>query len=79
MSPWRLGNLKSQEAVPALIASLDDAEPLVRGHAAWALGEIGSQAAVEALQRRLQVETDDEARVEIDAAINQLRKASGEA
>lgn len=74
-----LGNLKSLEAVPALIASLDDAEPLVRGHAGWALGEIGSQAAVEALQRRLQVETDDEARVEIDAAINQLRKASGEA
>ncbi len=74
-----LGNLKSLEAVPALIASLDDAEPLVRGHAGWALGEIGSQAAVEALQRRLRVETDDEARVEIDAAINQLRKASGEA
>ena len=74
-----LGNLKSLEAVPALIASLDDAEPLVRGHAGWALGEIGSQAAVEALQRRLQVETDDETRVEIDAAINQLRKASGEA
>jgi epoxyqueuosine reductase len=74
-----LGNLKSLEAVPALIASLDDAEPLVRGHAGWALGEIGSQAAVEALQRRLQVETDDEARMEIDAAINQLRKASGEA
>ena len=74
-----LGNLKSLEAVPALIASLDDAEPLVRGHAGWALGEIGSQAAVEALQRRLRVETDDEARVEIDAAINQLRKARGEA
>ena len=74
-----LGNLKSLEAVPALIASLDDAEPLVRGHAGWALGEIGSQAAVEALQHRLQVETDDETRVEIDAAINQLRKASGEA
>lgn len=64
-----LGNLKSPEAVPALIAAIDDAEPLVRGHAAWALGEIGSQAAVEGLQRRLQIETDDDVRGEIDAAL----------
>ena len=67
-----LGNLKSQEAVPALIAALDDAEPLVRGHAAWALGEIGSQAAVDALQRRLQIETDDEVHEEIAAAITRV-------
>src|ERR671914_1301045 len=35
-----LGNSKSSEAVPALIGALDDNEPLVRGHAAWALGQI---------------------------------------
>ena len=72
-----LGNLKSQEAVPALIASLDDVEPLVRGHAAWALGEIGTQPAVDALQHRLQIEIDEAVRAEIEAAINQLRDASG--
>jgi epoxyqueuosine reductase len=36
------GNLKLQKAVPALIECLrQDSSPLVRGHAAWALGEIG--------------------------------------
>lgn len=68
-----LGNLKSQEAVPALIASLDDAEPLIRGHAAWALGEIGSQPAFDALQQRVQVETDVEVIGEIEAAIKILQ------
>jgi epoxyqueuosine reductase len=43
---------------PALIHALDDDEPLVRGHVAWALGQIGSSLAVGALQRRLQLETD---------------------
>lgn len=69
-----LGNLKSLEAVPALIASLDDAELLVRGHAAWALGEIGSQPALVGLQRHLQIEADVAVRAEIEAAIVQLKR-----
>ena len=40
-----LGNWRSQEAVPALAAALADEEPLVRGHAAWALGRIGTAGA----------------------------------
>lgn len=68
-----LGNLMSEEAVPALIAALSDAEPLVRGHAAWALGEIGSQPAFDALQQRVQVETDAEVVGEIEAAIAKLK------
>jgi epoxyqueuosine reductase len=64
-----LGNLKSLEAVPALIAALSDAEPLVRGHAAWALGEIGTERAMDALQRRLEIEIEEAVRDEIDAAI----------
>jgi epoxyqueuosine reductase len=72
-----LGNLRSQEAVPALIAALDDAEPLIRGHVAWALGEIGSQVAVEALQRRLQIETEYAVSTEIEAAIIQLGTTAG--
>jgi epoxyqueuosine reductase len=72
-----LGNIGSVEAVPALIHALDDEEPLVRGHVAWALGEIGTSSALEALQRRLQLETDPEVRAEIDAAMNRLRDDTG--
>jgi epoxyqueuosine reductase len=67
-----LGNLKSSEAVPALIRALDDEEPLVRGHAAWALGKIGVANAIEALQRRLGAESDGEVRNEIEAAIEEI-------
>jgi epoxyqueuosine reductase len=37
-----LGNWRSAEAVPVLVRALTDPEPLVRGHAAWALGQISS-------------------------------------
>src|SRR3954471_17898377 len=43
-----LGNWGSPEAVPALAVALNDYEPLVRGHAAWALGCIGTDNAREA-------------------------------
>ena len=40
-----LGNRREAGAVPALARTLaSDPEPLVRGHAAWALGEIGAGA-----------------------------------
>jgi epoxyqueuosine reductase len=64
-----LGNSKSREAIPALIQALNDEEPLVRGHAAWALGQIGSRPAITALQGRLQIENDPEVHGEIDDAI----------
>jgi epoxyqueuosine reductase len=69
-----LGNLKCLEAVPELIRALDNEEPLVRGHAAWALGEIGSASALEPLRRRFEVETDLEVANEIDEAICTLRE-----
>lgn len=55
-----LGNALDRSAVPALARSLgSDPHPLVRGHAAWALGRIGSPAALDALaaQQRLERET----------------------
>ena len=67
-----LGNSGSVEAVPALIYALDDKEPLIRGHVAWALGQIGSSLANDALQSRLDIETDPEVRAEIDAAMSRL-------
>jgi len=46
-----LGNRGDAAAVPALIRALaGDPEPLVRGHAAWALGEIGRRIGAEAAE-----------------------------
>lgn len=66
-----LGNWGSEEAVPPLVEALSDEEPLVRGHAAWALGSIGSRAAREALVTRLPVEVDDWVREEILLALDE--------
>jgi len=67
-----LGNLKSIEAVPTLIRALEDEEPLVRGHAAWALGQIGSRMAIDALQCRSQTELDADVRREMEDALKIL-------
>jgi epoxyqueuosine reductase len=64
-----LGNLKDAAAVPALTESLKDRDPLVRAHVAWALGQIGGEAATDALLRRFSSEDDAEVRREIEAAL----------
>jgi epoxyqueuosine reductase len=64
-----LGNWGSPEAVPALAVALNDEEPLVRGHAAWALGRIGTEAARQALSGRAEGEEDAWVREEIAAAL----------
>ncbi|HEY0014857.1 MAG TPA: HEAT repeat domain-containing protein [Longimicrobium sp.] len=66
-----LGNWGAPEAVPALAAALNDEEPLVRGHAAWALGRIGTEGARQALSRRAAMEEDAWVREEIAAALGQ--------
>ena len=63
-----LGNLKDQSAIPALVDALENAEPLVQCHAAWALGQIGGSQAVAALKRALELETDPEVQSEIEDA-----------
>lgn len=68
-----LGNWKNRAAVPALKKTLNDDEPLVRGHAAWGLGQIGGKAARNALQARLEVEIHTEVITEIKDALNQSR------
>lgn len=67
-----LGNSGDREAVPALAEVLDDQEALVRGHAAWALGELGGAEASRALRLRRAVETDDWVHEEIEAALERL-------
>ena len=69
------GNLALHEAIPALVRCLrEDASPLVRGHAAWALGEIGGMAAKTALEEALEEEPDDGCREEIERALGGFRR-----
>jgi epoxyqueuosine reductase len=63
-----LGNWGAPEAVPALTRALEDPEPLVRGHAAWALGRIGTAEALAALEVRLEHQDDRCVREEIRLA-----------
>jgi epoxyqueuosine reductase len=65
-----LGNWGDSAATPGLIEALHDAEPLIRGHAAWALGRIGADAAPRALVQRLKGESDLRVRREIAAALD---------
>lgn len=44
------GNAQDKAAVPLLASLLSDPEPLIRGHAAWALGRLGGPAAGRALR-----------------------------
>lgn len=62
-----LGNLRDQAAAPILIRCLEDTEPLIRGAAAWALGQLGGQHA--ALRARRAIETDPQVRAELEAAL----------
>ncbi len=64
-----LGNSRDPEAVPPLIAALRDRKPLVRGHAAWALGELGGPLAHRALEDLLRAETDPWVREEAELAL----------
>jgi epoxyqueuosine reductase len=63
-----MGNRRSPRYVPALTEALENGEPLVRAHAAWALGRIGGAAAKAALEGAGRVETDAAVREEIEAA-----------
>ena len=65
-----LGNAGDPSAIPALTRILEEGEPLVRRHAAWALGRLGGADARQALQSALPSETDDVARQEIEGALS---------
>lgn len=68
-----LGHWGSPEAVPALAAALKDDEPLMRGHAASALGRIGTEAAMQALRGREEMEEEAWVRDEITSSTPFIR------
>lgn len=69
-----LGNQSDTVGLPALRLGLNDHEPIVRGASAWALGRIGGSESQQALQARGEIETDQEVRNEITAALDRFIK-----
>ncbi|MBM2811610.1 MAG: queG [Chloroflexi bacterium] len=66
-----MGNLHEPESISALIGALDDADAIIRGHAAWALGQFADlpPSALQALQDCRSVEDDPFARTELNDVI----------
>jgi epoxyqueuosine reductase len=65
------GNNCDHAVIPHLIElMLHDPEPLVRGHAAWALGQIGSEGALTALKNAQEAEKEPSVIAEINAALD---------
>ncbi|MDQ6767867.1 MAG: tRNA epoxyqueuosine(34) reductase QueG [Candidatus Eremiobacteraeota bacterium] len=69
-----LGNSRDSQAVPYLIAALRDRKALVRGHAAWALGELGGEQSRQALEELLVSEPDSWVRDEARQALLYVEK-----
>jgi epoxyqueuosine reductase len=64
-----MGNTGDTTFVPALWQSMQEAEALVRSHAAWALGKIGGSQAKQILEVSLARETIESVKKEIVAAL----------
>ena len=64
-----LGNSGDRDCLPVLARALADPEPLVRGHAAWALGRLGGRAPRAALEAAAVSEPRPEVGEEIAAAL----------
>ena len=64
-----LGNSGNPQAVAPLRSALGDPDTLIRGHAAWALGQFDQSAARAALQHALATEDDPQVRAEISVAL----------
>ena len=73
-----LGNNAAPEAVPALIKALNDEEPLVRGHVAWALGRIGTSEALAALRKKFLSEDSPEVKTEIEVALSETSEPTAD-
>ena len=66
-----LPGIADRASVAALAGALGDAEPLVRGHAAWALGRLGGAPARMQLAQALSREADAWVREECALALQE--------
>ncbi len=67
-----IGNQRDERTLPDLKRLMqDEAEPLIRAHVAWALGQLGNTAARQVLQTHLYTDPADEVRREIRLALDQ--------
>ncbi len=64
-----MGNRLERRYIGPLAEALREGEPVVRGHAAWALGRIGGEEARRVLEAALEGEPDEGVRGEIEAAL----------
>ena len=64
-----LGNWAHESAIPALSQGLQDSEPLIRIHSAWALGRISAPQAKIKLKAAKKIEKDPAVLEEIEAAL----------
>ncbi|GIX07373.1 MAG: hypothetical protein KatS3mg115_1776 [Candidatus Poribacteria bacterium] len=71
-----LGNSGDPSALPILKKALEDPEPLVRGHAAWAIGQIGGPEAQALLEAAQSQESDPSVLEEIQAALREIASRS---
>lgn len=72
-----LGNTGAAADLPALVSALDDRSPIVRGHAAWAIGHLARRlglesAPLEPLENRAAIEQDPWVLEELHLALEDL-------
>ncbi len=70
-----LGNLRSKQCKHILIQCLSDPRPIIRGHAAWALAEMGEGA--REMRCALEREHEPEVKQELALALNKIAGRQG--
>lgn len=71
-----LAHFKDKTALPDLIHVMhEDVRPVIRGTAAWALGKINDVRAIDALEKQLAKETDEQVIYEIEISMQKLQES----
>ncbi|MBA1334896.1 MAG: Epoxyqueuosine reductase [Firmicutes bacterium] len=69
-----LGNFKKEEGLDILASISKHPSPMLRAHAAWAVGRIGGSRAVRILQNMLDCEKDADVRSEAELSLKEVRE-----
>ena len=68
-----LGNIGDPTALPALMEALHNDNPIIREHAAWAIGKIRKEETIEVLKQALVTESDPTVLNEIQLTITEFK------